>query len=190
MSEPWNPRPRRAAHRSPRNPLLVVVPILAALAVAALAIAVVTSLLGGGSSSPTPAAVSPATTHATTSPTPTPTATSPKPTSKPSPQGSKTPTHTHSPSPTVAAPQVPVVVLNQTTVPGAAAAMASDLRAHGWNVTGVGNWRGFVPVTTVYYWPGDEQAAQQLARESASVNRVMPATSPMLPGHLVVIIAN
>jgi hypothetical protein len=85
---------------------------------------------------------------------------------------------------------MPVTVFNQTTVPGAAAALAGQLSGQGWPIAGVDNWRGFVPTTTVYYWPGDEGSAYRLARESSQINRVRPASAPMPTGSLVVIIAN
>ncbi len=83
-----------------------------------------------------------------------------------------------------------VTVFNQTTVPGAAAVLAQQLSADGWPIAGVDNWRGFVPSTTVYYWPGDEGSAHRLAHESPQINRVRPASAPMPTGSLVVIIAN
>jgi hypothetical protein len=88
------------------------------------------------------------------------------------------------------APKIPVTVFNQTTTPGAAAALAAQLKAQGWPIAGVDNWRGFVPSTTVYYWPGDADSALRLARESDVINRVRPAVAPMPTGSLVVIIAN
>ena len=41
------------------------------------------------------------------------------------------------------------------------------LERKGWQVVGVGNWRGDVPETTVYYPPGKAAQAEQLARTSA-----------------------
>ena len=52
----------------------------------------------------------------------------------------------------------PVVVLNETRIRGLAADVAGDLRAKGWTVTGVGNWQGAIPETTVYYPAGQRSA--------------------------------
>ncbi len=47
---------------------------------------------------------------------------------------------------------VPVVVLNATSRTGLAASVAARLRAKGWQVTGVGNWRsGGVGRTTIFH---------------------------------------
>jgi hypothetical protein len=190
---------RRAAHgadRSRGSGLLPLLLILLAVAAVAVAVVVVTRAINHGS---TPAATSPTpiasdTGGPSTSPSATP-SDSGSPSESPSPSPSKS-HHSPSPSPTrtsnpvATAPKIPVTVFNQTTVPGAAAALAAQLSADGWPIAGVDNWRGFVPSTTVYYWPGDQNSALRLARESDAINRVRPALAPMPTGSLVVIIAN
>jgi len=199
MTQPDDSRPRRAAHRGRRNPSTVILPILFAIAVVAVAVVVVTRVLSR-IDSPDPSAVSTGTTSAASTPT-TPSAT---PSASPTPTGSPRPSHsaahsaTSSPSPSTsrprptpsAAPKVAVTVFNQTSMTGAAAALAGQLQAAGWPVAGVGNWVGYVPSTTVYYWPGAEASAQRLAEEFPQVGRVRPASSPMPAGTLVVIIAD
>lgn len=85
-------------------------------------------------------------------------------------------------------PQVPIYVFNQTGITGLAATTASGLEADGWNVVGVDNWIGTVPEDTVYFYPGDRQKAEHLARE-LRISRVWPASAPMPSGALTVILA-
>ena len=54
-------------------------------------------------------------------------------------------------------------MLNQTSRAGLAGVVADRLRAKGWNVSVVGNFHGVVPATTVYYPPGQEDAARVAA---------------------------
>jgi hypothetical protein len=82
-----------------------------------------------------------------------------------------------------------VVVFNQTSVPGLAAAFAARLQEAGWTVTGVDNWTGTVPETTIYYRPGDEADARQLMRDIPQVNRILPAVSGMPEQGLTLILA-
>ena len=55
---------------------------------------------------------------------------------------------------------------------------------------GVDNWVGTVPEDTVYYYPGDREAAERLSREIPSIGRVWPASAPMPQGALTVILAD
>jgi hypothetical protein len=192
MTEPGGPRSRssRAAHRGQRQPAAVLLPILLALCAVAVAVVVITRALGGTgeptAASPTPTPTpTPSSTHSAASRTPSPT---PSSTSSASHSASPTPTASHSASPT-SATKLPVTVFNQTSVPGAAAALAAKLTAKGWPVRAVDNWRGFVPSTTVYYWPGDEASARLLAAQFPEVGRIRPASAPMPSSGLVVIIA-
>jgi hypothetical protein len=81
-----------------------------------------------------------------------------------------------------------VVVLNQTGVTGLAARVADKLRAADWTVTGIGNWQGNVPSTTVYYPSGAEQSARALA-SALGQNRIRPRVSGMALDQLTVILA-
>jgi hypothetical protein len=82
------------------------------------------------------------------------------------------------------------VVFNQTTVSGLAARFAARLQDAGWTVTGVANWQGTVPSTTVYYWPGDKRAARALMADFPDVGRIHAAVSPMPRGELSVILCS
>lgn len=83
----------------------------------------------------------------------------------------------------------PTVVLNETTVTGLAARTAAHLRSLGWTVTGIGNWRGTIPTTTVYYPPGLLPAARRLAFD-LGVSRLRPRVHGMLTDQLTVVLAD
>lgn len=86
-------------------------------------------------------------------------------------------------------PQIAVYVFNQTTIGGLAAQTAGELESLGWDVVGVDNWVGTVPDDTVYFYPGDREAAEQLAK-AAGISRVWPASAPMPAGALTIILAD
>ena len=69
---------------------------------------------------------------------------------------------------------VEVVVLNQTSRPGLAASVAAHLRTAGWDVPAVGNFRGTVPATTVYYPAGGETVALAVAGDLRADPRTLP----------------
>ena len=81
----------------------------------------------------------------------------------------------------------PVVVLNETGIHGLAAKVGKQLHALGWPVTGVGNWFGEIPATTVYYPSGQRQRAERLAAD-LGVSRIRPLVQHMLPNHLTVVL--
>lgn len=120
-------------------------------------------------------AVDAATTGPTTAPTPAPTTqTTPAPSQE-----------------TTAAPvarDIPVGVYNNTGTAGLAQSTAAKVRAAGWKVATVSNWRGVISETTVYYPPGSEEQAQTLARD-LDVGRVKPLVSPMRSDRLSLILS-
>lgn len=73
-------------------------------------------------------------------------------------------------------------MLNNSRVTGLAHQAAAEFAARGWPVAGVGNFTGRIPQTTVYYEPGQQAAAAELAREFPGIQRVC-ARIPGLPGH-------
>ncbi|NHC16033.1 LytR C-terminal domain-containing protein [Motilibacter deserti] len=121
----------------------------------------------------------------------------------PSPTPTPTPSRTPRPTPTPPTPSsegagggdegelrdLQVVVLNQTGRNGLAAATASRLRAAGWTVAAVGNFRGTVPSTTVYYPDGAEAAARALAADLEGTDRVRPRFSTLSSTRLTVVLA-
>ena len=201
------PRPKGGSHRATRSPFALILPTLV---VAASVVAVGVGVYGWVTALDQPedlSDVAPIVSEPTTTGAPSPSK-SPKPSHSPkashSAEPSSSPTHsrspgaspTHSPKPSHTAKQTspavardyPVVVLNQTSVTGLAAATAADLRRLGWTVTGVGNWRGDIAQTTVYYPPGRYAQAQQLAHD-VGTDRIRPRVSPMRADRLTVILA-
>ncbi len=161
----------------------VLPPLLAVVAVAA----VITSLYVWRQQSNSPdQTLRVATPRATASPVPhssTPTRTTPPPSTPPAstaPPRSKsavstTPSKERSARP---AKRLAVVVLNQTRRTGLARRVADVLRNRGWSVVAIGNFRGTVAVTTVYYPPGAQAQAGDLAQALA----VAPRTRPIFRG--------
>jgi len=83
-----------------------------------------------------------------------------------------------------------VVVLNQTSRGGLASVAAERLRARGWTVTGVGNFTGIVPATTVYYPPGAEVAAQAAAESLPTPARTRPRFGNLSTSRLTVVVTD
>ncbi|MGA8987336.1 LytR C-terminal domain-containing protein [Aeromicrobium sp.] len=133
-------------------------------------------LVGSADDSPTaePVATMPTTpatqppTTATTEPTPTPTPTSTTETS--------------------VERSAPVSVLNNTTIRGLAETFSVKVREAGWEVAGVGNWRGSIPGNTVYYPAGLGEQGRQLG-DDLGIERILPSVSPMRTDRLTIILS-
>jgi len=103
----------------------------------------------------------------------------PSPTS-PAPPASEPPAPTQSASPAAPTPEQParerfeVIVLNQTQRAGLAASVAETLRSDGWVIASTGDFGGAVPATTVYFPPGGEAAASEIAGSLPVDPRVLP----------------
>jgi hypothetical protein len=106
-------------------------------------------------------------------------------TSTPVPAATPAPT----PRPTPVAAKAPVVVLNQTGVTGLAARVQKQLEAGGWTVTGIDDFRGNVPATTVYYPPGLKAAAKALMAQFPDIGRIRPAFAGISTTQLTVILS-
>jgi hypothetical protein len=89
-----------------------------------------------------------------------------------------------------AAPDLEVVVLNQTSRAGLAAQVADELRGEGWEVPAVGNFRGVVPSTTVYYPAGAETTALAVARDLPAEPRVRPTFGNLSTSRLTVVVTD
>lgn len=89
-----------------------------------------------------------------------------------------------------AAPSVviPVTVLNNSRRDGLADIAAARFRAGGWPVKATGNFRGRIPVTTVYYEEGQEASARELARRFDGIARVRPRFATLPARGLVVVV--
>ncbi len=83
-----------------------------------------------------------------------------------------------------------VVVLNQTARGGLAGSVAEELRGAGWDVPAVGNFRGTVPATTVYYPAGGERAALAVARDLSAEPRTGPRFGNLSTTRLTVVVTD
>jgi hypothetical protein len=88
------------------------------------------------------------------------------------------------------APTVAVVVLNQTSRSGLASVVADRLRGRGWSVAGVGNFRGSVPATTVYYPAGAQAQAQAAARHLPTPVRIRPRFGNLSTTRLTIVLTS
>jgi hypothetical protein len=192
MSSP-EPRRRRGAHRTGRSVVAALMPsVLAVLAVTAL----VTSLaVWRGEETVQPGAAA-----STTSPSGASREALSQAPSTSSPANSPAAPSTSAPPPsTDSADQatgsadlrdVQVVVLNQTSRSGLAGSVADQLRGKGWNVPAVGNFRGIVPATTVYYPAGEEAAAQAAAESLPTAPRTRPRFGNLSTTRLTVVVTD
>jgi hypothetical protein len=181
------PRPRPGARRPRRDgpPLLVVRAIAgAALSVCAVALGIVGLHWTAGA--PERVAAVAQTAAAALAPSPSP---APVPVAPPRAVTSPVlPVPAPALAPTVTAPaRLPVTVLNNSRITGLAAHGAERFAAGGWPVAAVGNFRGRIPVTTVYHDPGLEPVAREFASTFAGVVRVRPRFEG-LPARGVVVV--
>lgn len=146
---------------------------LAVIAVGELRSGDDTSAAPASTSTPTPSATTASPTPSRTTPSPTPSRTSPSP--------------SPSPSPTVNRSSIAVDVLNGTRTPGLAQRSSGSVQRTGWTVGSVGNWRGAVAASTVYYPAGRETEAKQLAKD-IGVEVTAPAVSGMRTDRLTVVL--
>jgi hypothetical protein len=80
-----------------------------------------------------------------------------------------------------------IVVLTQGTAPSSADAFIGTVEAGGWDVTGTAKFTGVVPSTTVYFPPGQEEAARELARQFR-IDRVKPSFKGITKSKIAVIV--
>ncbi|MGZ4591663.1 MAG: LytR C-terminal domain-containing protein [Oryzihumus sp.] len=183
-----DPGTRRGAHRTSRDASAALLPsALAILAVASL----ITALYVWRGEDPGPPEAAAATTAALAKPSSTPAAgtkaaATPPPTSTPP----ATSAATSAPATSAAAAQPSVVVLNQTRRHGLASTVADRLRGRGWTVTNVGNFRGNVPATTVYYPAGAEAAATAAAGNLPTPARIRPRFGNLSATRLTIVVTD
>ena len=117
--------------------------------------------------------------------------TSPSPSTSgtPTPSASRTPSASATSSPSTAVDRsVPVVVLNATGRTGLAARVAASLRAKGWTVVAVGNWRrGNVSSTTIFV-DGHADAAATMRDDLPAAGSVRAPLSGMRQARLTIVI--
>ena len=87
----------------------------------------------------------------------------------------------------LSSPVVPVTVLNNSDRDGLADRAAVRFERGGWPVQATGNFRGRIPVTTVYYDRGLEASARAFANTFPGVVRVRPRFET-LPARGVVVV--
>jgi hypothetical protein len=99
-----------------------------------------------------------------------------------------TPTTSTSP----AAPgELPLIVLNNTTVQGLAQQASQTFQAGGWTVTRYANYTNDIVSTCAYYDPavaGAEQAATALRAQFPAIRRVVPKFAELPAGPIVVVL--
>jgi hypothetical protein len=182
-----DPRVRRGAHRTSRAASATLLPsLLAILAVTSLITAL--NVWRGEDAKPPSAAAAPAA-HSSTSPAATvSTKAAPEKTNEPVATTSSPQAKQHKTRALLRA-DIAIVVLNETTRSGLASTAAAALRAKGWTVIGVGNFRGVVTATTVYYPVGHIAAAQAAAKSLPTPPRVLPRFGNLSTTRLTVVVA-
>jgi LytR cell envelope-related transcriptional attenuator len=163
------------------------------IAAAGLALLVAGLLaLSGGDGDGTPPGAAPGSPSAGA---PSPTASRPSSPARPTATRSVTPTPpagtTASPRPVPLRP--PLTVLNNSTIRGLGERVAAEAERRGWRVAQVGNFAGRLPVTTVYYTPGnaaEERAARELANQFPQIEQVLPRYEglPPTPAGIVLVV--
>jgi hypothetical protein len=180
---PGRPSSHRASTGASRALGRLAAPLIA-LAVVVVVIVLLIWINGRSDDSSSSAVVSPSSASAAppaASPSVSPTAhQGPTPSPSPhrhSPAPHRSPHHTAAPtsSPSTAAPAfAPVEVLNNSRIKGLAHHVAAEVESRGWTISEIGNLRGRIAETTVYYPDGGFAAAQHLQSEFGSIERLLP----------------
>jgi hypothetical protein len=90
-----------------------------------------------------------------------------------------------------AAKALPLIVLNNTTVPGLAQQAATRFQAGGWTVTRYDNYQNDILSTCAYYDPsvtGAKAAAEALQQQFPEIKRVKERFSDLPQGPIVVVL--
>jgi cytoskeletal protein RodZ len=182
MSEPAPPGPPRS-HRASTRARGAAVRLAAPLTAVAVVVIVIAVLIwiNGRSGDSSNSAGSPPSHQPTAAGAPTPSALpSTQHRAKPKHSPSATPAphrSTHqATAPASAAPAAfaPVEVLNNSRISGLAHHVAAEVASRGWTISTVGNLEGRLAETTLYFPPGGLGAAEHLAGEFGSIQRVLP----------------
>jgi cytoskeletal protein RodZ len=184
MSEPAPPGPPRS-HRASTRARGAAGRLAAPLTAVAVVVVVIAALIwiNGRSGDSSNSAGGPASHQPTAAAAPTPSALPstphrPKPKRSPSPRATPAPHHSthHATAPASAAPAAfaPVEVLNNSRISGLAHHVAAEVESRGWTISTVGNLRGRLAETTLYFPPGEFAAAEHLAGDFGSIQRVLP----------------
>lgn len=118
-------------------------------------------------------AVLPSPSTVSSAPTPTAPASTASATPKPSPHRTA-PVAQPSATATPKVAKLPVTVLNNSRRTGLAHRAAAQVAGGGWPIKDIGNFTGRIPVSTIYYAPGQAKVAQAFAHQFHAVQRVLP----------------
>ena len=105
--------------------------------------------------------------------------------------GSSSSTESTSGDPRTPAKDVPLVVLNNTTIQGLASEAAQRFEDGGWTVTESGNLSNTIISTCAYYdesEPGAKAAAEALQEQYPTIKRVEPKFPELPAGPVVVVL--
>jgi hypothetical protein len=183
-----DPRVRRGAHRTSRAASATLLPsLLAILAVTSLITAL--DVWRGQDAKPPPAAAARLSDTSTSPTAAASTTATPEKINEPV-ASTGSPVATKRQTRALLRADIDIVVLNETARPGLASTAAAQLRAKGWTVTGVGNFRGVVTATTVYYPFGHVAAAQAAARSLPTPPRVLPRFGNLSSTRLTVVVTS
>ena len=83
---------------------------------------------------------------------------------------------------------LPVTVLNGTRRTGLAAAVAADLRAKGWTIISIGNWRGTGVDTTTVFVNGEKDAAATMRRDVGAADATRTPIGAMKDGRITLVL--
>jgi cytoskeletal protein RodZ len=201
MSEPAPPG-RPSSHRASTRARGAAGRLAAPLTAVGVVVIVIALLIwiNGRSSDSSDSAGGPPSKQPTAAAAPTP-STQPSTHHQPTPTPSAHPRHTPAPhrsthhatapsaSPSSAAPVfAPLEVLNNSRIKGLAHHVAFEVESRGWTVRAVGNLRGRVAESTLYFPPGGLAAAQHLAGEFGSIQRVLPQSAGGLESSALVLV--
>ncbi len=188
-------RPVRAPEPARLSPGRAVAGAAVAVAGVCLGIGTLLWVTDDPSQAPGPALIRPesaavATTPVASTPSPEPAPVPvavPAPTAAPAVAPPAAPSAVPSVAPAVRKVVVPITVLNNSNRSGLADRAARRFRRGGWPVRLTGNFRGQIPVSTVYYDPGFEASARAFAADFAGIVRVRPRFAT-LPARGVVVV--
>ena len=179
---------RHGAHRARMNPWRAVLPSLLAVA-SVVSLIVALTVWRGQDSGGAPAAFADGTDPTTSSTAPAVSGTPSASATTPTTSTSATPSDSASATTSGAtASALQVVVLNQSGRTGLGRKVSDTLTAAGWTVVAVGNFRGSVPATTVYYPAGDEADAAALAAVLPGTDRIRPRFGNLSTTRLTVVV--
>jgi hypothetical protein len=196
----WYPPERPQSHRAPTGARGVITRLAAPVTAVVVVVAVILLLIWingrSGDGSGKPVGAGPASHQPLPTPDGSPTATHRSPSPSPSHhhhQAAPRKTHPAAPSPSESSPAItaafaPVEVLNNSRIHGLAHHVAAEVEGRGWTISQIGNLRGRVAETTLYYPPGGFDAAEHLAHDFGQIQRLEPQSEGGLSSTSLVLV--